>query len=229
MRVTDSTKQNKSIRTERKPYLLGVSGGSGSGKTYFAQALQTQLNLLLGGSHCAIVYQDNFYIDQSKNFDFDGGSVNFDHPDSIDFNLLAQSLTRLKSGQATEIPIYDFVTHSRKTETIPVEPLPVIIVDGILIFHASPVRAHFDDLIFFDTPEDLRFQRRLERDVQERGREPEGVRNQFYRQVKPMHDQFVDPSKVHATTLVSETGEFDEILSQYCERLKTFCLGWMVK
>jgi uridine kinase len=224
MRVTGSIKPNKSKPNRKMPFILGVAGGSGSGKTFFAQALQKQLNLELrsedGSDCCALVYQDNFYIDQSKNFDFDGGSVNFDHPSSIDFPLLAEHLAQLKTGVAVQIPIYDFVTHSRKSETIPIEPRPVIIVDGILIFHADRVRMQFDDLVFFDTPEDLRFQRRLERDVQERGREPEGVRNQFFRQVKPMHDQFVEPSKAFAKTIVKDTGQFGGILQHYCESLK---------
>ena len=99
-------------------YILGVAGGSGSGKTYFARALHAHL----GNEACAIVYQDNFYIDQSRNFDFDGGSVNFDHPSSIDFDLLAEQIAVLKSRRSVQIPIYDFVTHSRKKETIHIEP-----------------------------------------------------------------------------------------------------------
>jgi uridine kinase len=169
----------------------------------------------LGEAHCDIVYQDNFYFDQSKRFDFDGGSVNFDHPDAIDFDLLTSRMEELKTGSSVEVPIYDFVTHSRIETTLRVEPKPVILVDGILIFHSPALRAQFDDLVFFDTPEDLRFQRRLERDVKERGRTPEGVHNQFYKQVKPMHDQFVDPSKAFARTLVKDIGEFEGVLEKY--------------
>ncbi len=216
MLETDSIKQSSS-----QTFILGVAGGSGSGKTYFARALQQQL----GDESCAIVYQDNFYIDQSRNFDFDGGSVNFDHPSSIDFDLLGEHIRQLKMSQAVMIPIYDFVTHSRKKETIHVTPKKIIIVDGILIFHAYQVRDHFDDLIFFDTPEELRYQRRLERDVKERGRDPEGVRNQFLKQVKPMHDQYVEPSKKFAKSLVTEVGEFDGILAQYCQKFKELMMS----
>jgi len=214
MRVTVSIKPNNS--NSPQPFIIGVAGGSGSGKTYFARELQRQL----GSSVCDIIYQDNFYIDQSQKFDFDGGSVNFDHPSSIDFELLAKQLAQLKSGKAADIPIYDFVTHSRKTETIFIEPKAVIIVDGILIFHADNVRMHFDEMVFFDTPEQLRFDRRLERDVKERGREPEGVRNQFLKQVKPMHDQFVEPSKAFANKLVCEVVEFEQTLQEYSQRLR---------
>lgn len=212
--MTDFFKRNS--QSNDKPFILGVAGGSGSGKTYFARAVHKAL----GPAICEIIYQDNFYIDQSRNFDFDGGSVNFDHPSSIDFSLLAQHLKLLKAGSQTEIPIYDFVTHSRKPETILIEPKSIIIVDGILISHADEVRFLFDELIFFDTPEQLRFSRRLERDVKERGRDPQGVHNQFYKQVKPMHDQFVEPSKVFANTLVTEVGEFDSMLESYCEKLR---------
>lgn len=208
--MTGFTKQN------RAPYIIGVAGGSGSGKTYFAHALRQKL----GPQSCEIVFQDNFYIDQSARFDFDGGSVNFDHPDSIDFPALAGSLSILKTGNVAEIPIYDFATHKRKSETLRIDPKPVIIVDGILIFHTQDVRKYFDDLIFFDTPEKLRYERRLERDVKERGRTPEGVYSQFHKQVKPMHDQFVEPSKCFAKTQVKEIEEFNSILSLYVEKLK---------
>ena len=203
--------------TKRSSFLLGVAGGSGSGKTYFAQALFQKL----GSEICEIVYQDNFYIDQSKKFDFDGGSVNFDHPDSIDFPLLAQQMKALKQGQEVQIPIYDFVTHQRKSETILIRPKPVIILDGILIFHPPDLRDQFDEKVFFDTPEDLRFQRRLHRDIKERGRAPAGVHSQFYKQVKPMHDQFVEPSKCHANRIVKELEDFDSVLHACCQKLLT--------
>lgn len=211
MPVTDSTKRNK-------PYIVGVAGGSGSGKTYFARHLQA----MLGPNLCEIIYQDNFYIDQSQKFDHDGGSVNFDHPDALEFSLLAERLQELKSGKSVQVPIYDFVTHSRKRETLVVAPTPVILVDGILIFHSQEVREQLDDLVFFDTPEDLRYQRRLDRDVKERGRKPEGVRQQFLQQVKPMHDLFVQPSRIYAHTVVKEMWEFPEVLEAYRLKLSAF-------
>jgi uridine kinase len=202
--------------TLMKPYLLGIAGGSGSGKTYFASALQKHF----GRSVCEIVYQDSFYFDQSDRFDFDGGSVNFDHPASIDFECLAKCLRELKSGEPSEVPIYDFATHSRRAETERIAAASVILVDGILIFHEEIVRELFDDLVFFETPEDLRFERRLRRDVSERGRKPLGVRNQFYNQVKPMHDAFVEPSKMFAHKIVKDAAEFDEMFKLYCDKLQ---------
>lgn len=206
--MTGSTKPNR-------PRIVGIAGGSGSGKTYFAKALLHAL----GRERCELVSQDSFYIDQSARFDFDGGSVNFDHPDSIDFLLLGQLLAELKKGRAVETPVYDFVSHSRRKETVRVEPRPVILVDGILIFHPLIVRTELDDLVFFDTPEELRFNRRLDRDVHERGRTPDGVRNQFYKQVKPMHDMFVEPSKAFAKTIVHDLIEYKDVLSLYTKRL----------
>ena len=162
----------------------------------------------------------DLYIDQSARFDHDGGAVNFDHPDAIDFPLLAACLSSLKEGKTTEIPFYDFVTHSRSKQGERIIPRRIVIVDGILIFHDSLVRALFDERIFFDTPEEIRFQRRMERDVKERGRKPDGVRAQFYGQVKPMHDLFVEPSKAFASRTVRDLGDYSEALREIHSRLK---------
>ncbi len=211
MLVTGSTRRSD-------VFILGVAGGSGSGKTYFAKALADSL-----GEHATIVYQDNFYIDQSHKFDHDGGSVNFDHPESLELTLLAKCLSELKAGKVTEIPLYDFKTHSRMKDTLRVQPTAIIIVDGILIYHPDYLRSQFDEMVFFDTPESLRFERRLERDVVERGRTVEGVKAQFLKQVKPMHDQFVEPSKAHAHTIIKDLGDYQEHFEIYKNRLLRLC------
>jgi uridine kinase len=213
MQVTDFIKPNKT-------FILGVAGGSGSGKTYFAHALKDAL-----GDHATIVYQDNFYIDQSHRFDHDGGSVNFDHPESLELSLLARCLSELKKGKGTNIPVYDFKTHTRKKEELYIAPTAIIIVDGILIFHPDYLRGQFDEMVFFDTPESLRFERRLERDVKERGRTPEGVEAQFMKQVKPMHDEFVEPSKNHAHVVVKDLGDYHEHFDAYKEKLLKLALS----
>ncbi len=197
------------------PYIIGVAGGSGSGKTYFARELQK----ILGDERCTILYQDNYYIDQSAKFDGDGGSVNFDHPSSLDFDLLAQGLRELKQGKSIKVPLYDFATHTRKVETIDCHPKKIILVDGILILDSSVVRAAIDEAVFFDTPEELRFKRRLDRDVHERGRTPEGVQKQFDLQVKPMHNQFVEPSKIFAQTIVKDFGDYHEAIEFFTRKL----------
>lgn len=197
------------------PYIIGVAGGSGSGKTYFAR----ELHKILGEDKCTILYQDNYYIDQSAKFDGDGGSVNFDHPSSLDFDLLAEGLRDLKRGRTIQVPLYDFATHTRKKETIECRPKKIILVDGILILDSSVVRAVLDEAVFFDTPEELRFKRRLERDVHERGRTPEGVKKQFDLQVKPMHNQFVEPSKIFAQTIVKDFGDYHEAIEFFTRKL----------
>ncbi len=199
---------------QSKTFILGVAGGSGSGKTYFAKELHEAL-----GEHATIVYQDNFYIDQSHRFDHDGGSVNFDHPDSLDLKLLAKCLSELKKGQSTQIPVYDFKTHTRNKETLSIGPARIVIVDGILIFHPDYLRDQFDEMVFFDTPEALRYERRLHRDVHERGRTPEGVKAQFLKQVKPMHDQFVEPSKAFANVVVKDLGDYKDHFEAYKRKL----------
>ena len=200
-----------------KPYIIGVAGGSGSGKTYFARELQRKLGI----ENCSILYQDNYYIDQSHRFDGDGGSVNFDHPDSLEFTLLARHLSTLKKGESVEVPLYEFATHKRLEKTLPFRPTKIILVDGILILNSPEVRQQLDEAIFFDTPEELRFERRLHRDVNERGRTPEGVKKQFELQVRPMHNQFVEPSKKFAQTIVHDLGEYQETLEKFVKQLVT--------
>jgi uridine kinase len=197
------------------PYIIGVAGGSGSGKTFFARELQKSLR----DQNCTIIYQDNYYIDQSHRFDGDGGSVNFDHPESLDFKLMAEGLNDLKKGKAIKVPLYDFATHTRKKECLDCAPKKIILVDGILILDSALVRAELDEAVFFDTPEELRFSRRLERDVHERGRTPEGVKKQFDLQVRPMHDQFVEPSKLYAQTIVKDFGDYNDALEFFIKKL----------
>ena len=196
-------------------YIVGIAGGSGSGKTTFARRLCEML-----GEDCALIGQDSYYIDQSAKFDQDGGNVNFDHPDAIDFNLLTEQLKNLKNGLAAEVPIYDFATHKRKTETIRVLPHKIILVDGILILSQPNVQELLDEAIFLNVPENVRYERRLKRDVEERGRTAIGVYNQFFKQVKPMHDEFVEPSQKFATKIVtSET--FIKDLNKFADHLKS--------
>lgn len=195
--------------------LIGVAGGSGSGKTYFARYLARHL----GESHCLILSQDNFYRDLSIEFKTDPLRVNFDHPDSIDFELLAEALRLLKARKTAQAPIYDFVSHSRLDEQILLEPKPVVIVDGILIFHIPELRELFDERVYVDTPEDLRFQRRLLRDMRERGRTAESVHKQFFSQVKPMHDLYVEPSKLHAHRMIRDEEAFLGTIDYFAEQM----------
>jgi uridine kinase len=195
--------------------VIGIAGGSGSGKTTFARMLTEKL----GRSNVAIIAQDNYYIDQSSVFDKDGGKVNFDHPNSIDWALVAQHIKLLKMGYAIDMPVYDFATHTRRSETVKVDPKPFLILDGILILVTEEVRQLIDYKIFIQTREDIRFERRLKRDVAERGRTEDGVRAQYFSQVKPMHDQFVEPTATTATRIISGEIDFAEAIDTVIKEL----------
>ncbi len=213
--MTGSLERCRARLAEGRRLLVGVAGGSGSGKTTLAQALVHRF----GTSTCSFLMQDSFYIDQSARFDGDGGAVNFDHPSSLDFALLAASLAALRDGATVEVPVYDFATHTRRPETVREEPRALIVVDGTLILDALEVKSLFDVTVFVEADEDVRFARRLERDVKERGRTPDGVRQQFVRQVKPMHDQFVEPSKHAAHLRISGTEPLELSVERVLERL----------
>ncbi len=203
------------IMTNR-PYIIGVAGGSGSGKTTFAKKLAEAL----GPELCVIVGQDSYYIDQSAKFDRDGGSVNFDHPDALDFDLMATHLQMLKENKQIDVPIYEFATHKRSADVVHVGPKPIVLVDGILILSQPQIVNVLDESVFIDVEEEVRFERRLKRDVEERGRTALGVFRQFHNQVKPMHDEFVEPSKKNATLLVT-MDNFDRELAKLSMRLRT--------
>lgn len=220
--MTVSSEQFKSwLKSRTAPYCIGIAGGSGSGKTTLAELLHEYGGL----EHSVLILQDSYYRDQSHLFDVDGGKVNFDHPSSLDFPLLAQHLEALKNGMSVEVPIYDFSTHQRLKRTIQIAPKPLIIVDGILILDSEIVREKFDHSIFVQAQEKTRFQRRLERDVRERGRTPDGVKNQFFKQVKPMHDQFVEPSLRHADFVADGEAwlltSFEKMIQDIWEKVKT--------
>lgn len=201
-----------------KPFVLCITGGSGSGKTTLAKRLRS----LLGPDHCAVLSQDSYYHDQSARFKEDGGmEVNFDHPSALDFDLMCVHLTKLRQGLAVDIPQYDFVTHQRLKESVTFPPLPMIIVDGILVLTHEGVRTQLDSIVFLDVPEDIRFERRFRRDVVERGRKPEGVKKQFYNQVKPMHDQFIEPMKRFATTLLTVDFDLEDTASNLASLIKS--------
>jgi uridine kinase len=182
--------------------IIGVAGGSGSGKTTLAENL---LNYF-GASRAAILFQDAYYIDRSHEFKGDG-SLNFDHPDAIDWKLLQQHLQALHAGKSIQVPVYDFIHHKRQPDVITFQPREYIIVDGILIFVHDYIRRLFDIRLFVEASEAVRYERRLQRDVEERGRTPEGVQIQFERTVRPMHDLFVEPSRIHAHKIISGEDE----------------------
>ena len=198
------------------PTIIGIAGGSGAGKTTFSNKLREAL----GETVCQFISQDNYYIDQSDQFIEDGGDVNFDDPSALEFSLLEEHLKGLSLGESVEIPVYDFATHTRSNKTSRVEPARVILVDGTLILSEPASISHFDIRIFIDIQEDVRFKRRLFRDTRERGRTVEGVKAQWFKQVKPMHDQYVQPCAKVADYLIFDDASWEDCLRKVLGRIR---------
>jgi uridine kinase len=184
------------------PLVIAIAGGSGSGKTTVANVILDKV-----GSHrIAYLPHDAYYRDLSNLPPTQRAEVNFDHPESLETELLIDHINTLKSWRPIDLPVYDFTHHSRTEETIRVNPQRVVIVEGILIFVETRLRELFDIKIFVDTDADIRFIRRLTRDIQERGRSTEMVVHQYLSTVRPMHLEFVEPSKRYADIIIPEGG-----------------------
>jgi uridine kinase len=186
-----------------KPVLIGIAGGTGSGKSTVARALVEGLP----DHKVGVIDHDSYYKDRSDLSFEDRSLLNYDHPESLDNELLIAHLETLREGRGVEVPIYDFVTHSRLAETRRVVPAPVVIVEGILVFVEERVRRLLDIKLFVDTDADLRVFRRIRRDIEQRGRTFNSIREQYYRTVRPMHLQFVEPSKRWADLIIPEGGQ----------------------
>ena len=187
----------------KTPVLIGIAGGTGSGKTTVARAIYDRV----GKDKIEWISHDSYY----RNFEGlnpeERHHINFDHPDSLETELLARHLDVLSKGASVEVPLYDFTAHARKTETVRVEPRRVIIVEGILVLFEPELRKRIDIKLYVDTPSDLRFMRRLVRDIKTRGRSMESVIEQYLTTVRPMHEEFVEPSKRYADLIIPEGGE----------------------
>jgi uridine kinase len=181
---------------------IGIAGGTGSGKTTVATVILERV----GAEKIAFLAHDAYYKDLSALPADLRAQTNFDHPESLETSLLIEHLKRLKKGKAADVPVYDFTTHTRTKRTRRVEPQPIILVEGILIFAETYLRELFDVRIFVDTPPDIRFIRRLQRDIAERGRTVASVIEQYQSTVRPMHEEFVEPSKRYADVIIPEGG-----------------------
>lgn len=200
---------------------LGVAGGTGSGKTTVAR------NILraVGADRIAFLAQDAYYKDIDWESPEQLADHNFDHPDAIDNNLLVSHVRKLKRGEGVDVPVYDFVTHRRTAETVRVEARPVVLLEGILLFVEPALRSLLDFKIFVDTPSDVRFIRRLERDIRERGRTLESVVEQYMTSVRPMHIEFVERSKRWADVIVPHGGENKVALDMVEARVEQLLAG----
>lgn len=180
--------------------IIGICGGTGSGKTTIARKIVEAV----GRERVVLVEQDSYYRNLADMPLDERHQANFDHPDSIDSDMLVGHLMRLKQGLTVEMPLYDFKSHTRSDQIEIIPPKPVVIVEGILIFAEPRVLDLLDMRVFVDTPDDIRFIRRLRRDIAERGRTVDSVIDQYYRTVRPMHFEFVEPSKRHADIILPE-------------------------
>jgi uridine kinase len=185
-----------------RPIIIGVAGGTGSGKTTVVHRLVDSLS----EEDVTVIQHDSYYRDRSHLPPEERQNINYDHPDALETSLLVAHLKQLMQGNPVEVPIYDFTTHTRKHETKRVEPRKVLIVEGILIFVDRSLRDLMDIRIFVQTDDDVRFIRRLERDIAERGRTTPSVIQQYLNTVKPMHLEFVEPSKRYADLIIPEGG-----------------------
>ena len=184
-----------------RPLIIGIVGGTGSGKTTVARAI-----CQVHAGQAVILDQDAYYRDLADLPLEERRRVNFDHPDAIDAELLAEHLTRLRAGEAVDKPTYDYAAHTRSGETVRIEPRDVVLVEGILLFADPAIRALFDIKVFVDVADDVRFIRRLLRDMAERGRTVDMVIEQYLSTVRPMHQEFVEPSKRYADIIIPEGG-----------------------
>ena len=199
--------------------IIGISGGTGSGKTTVANRILESVS-----ADEVVFIQQDLYYRNLKDMPLDyRNAANFDHPDALDNDLLINHLKKLKSGEPVELPIYDFRTHARLPATTRIQSKPIVILEGILIFAEPRLREQLDIKVFVDTPDDIRFIRRLRRDIAERGRTLDSVIEQYIATVRPMHIQFIEPSKRYADVIIPEGGHnlvsIDLISGKIRERL----------
>jgi len=198
------------------PVVIGIAGGSGSGKTTVLQNIIDEL----GADPIAILDHDAYYQDLSHLSPEERSGFNFDHPNALETDLMREHLDRLIEGESIEKPVYDFTTHTRKTETETIDPRPVIIIEGILVLAEPALEERMDIKIFVDAADDIRLMRRIRRDLQERERSIDGILRQYERTVRPMHLEFVEPSKREADVIIPRGGHNQVAIEMVMSRIQ---------
>ena len=201
--------------------VIGLAGGSGSGKT----TVQRKVMERFGPRRIALLDHDAYYRDLAHLPPERRARFNFDHPDALETGLMVEHLDALLAGDAVEKPTYDFATHSRRAETEPIDPRPVILVEGILVLAEPALRERMDVKLYVDAPDDVRLMRRIERDLHERGRSVESVLEQYRRTVRPMHLEFVEPSKRHADLIIPRGGRNQVAIDMVLARVQSLLLA----
>ena len=196
---------------------IGIAGGTGSGKTTITRRIVKEF-----GGNVSVVYHDNYYKAHDEMPYSERCKLNYDHPDAFDTELMIEHIKALKKGESVLCPVYDYTVHNRSDKTVEIRPAKVLIIEGILIFADKQLRDEMDIKLFVDTDADVRILRRIVRDVRDRGRSLESVVNQYLNTVKPMHEQFVEPSKRCADVIIPEGGKNAVALSMVMERIRAY-------
>lgn len=200
-----------------RPFVIGVAGGTCSGKTTVAERLVD----LVGTDRLALIRQDAYYIDRTHQAFDDRARANYDHPDAFDWELMNQQLAALLAGETIPLPVYDYADHNRSKDVVMVAPAPIVVFEGILALYDAALRELFDLSVFVDTDPDVRLIRRLKRDVRDRGRTPDSIMNQYMTTVRPSHIQFIEPSKRYADVIIPEGGHNDRALDVLLARISS--------
>ncbi|WP_202080160.1 uridine kinase [Caldalkalibacillus salinus] len=216
-KTTGSVPKHTESTRSHKPVIIGVAGGTGSGKTTVAKKIYNTLR----DQSIVMIAQDSYYKDQTHLSMKERVKTNYDHPFAFDNDLLIEHLDQLSGYQAIQMPVYDYKLHTRSDKTIRIDPRDVVIVEGILVLEDERLRERMDIKVFVDTDSDVRIIRRMMRDIRDRGRSFDSVVDQYLHSVRPMHLQFVEPSKKHADVIIPEGGENQVAIDLMVTKIKT--------
>lgn len=202
--------------SDSRPFVIGVAGGTCSGKTTVSERLVE----VVGSRHLSVIKQDAYYVDRTHQPFDERARANYDHPDAFDWDLMNEHLRSLLGGSAVEVPVYDYADHNRSSAVTVVHPTRVVVFEGILALYDQTLRDFFDLKVYVDTPADVRLIRRLRRDVHERGRTPDSIMAQYMETVRPSHEQFIEPSKKFADVIFPEGGHNHRALDMLLARVR---------